>query len=209
MSNPEAEAAERPNGGRLGRRRGNPDTRRSILDAAAASFADNGFLGTTIRKIANRAGVDPALVHHYFGSKQELFLASVRIPIDITAVARSLVVGDREELGQRIVRTILTAWDGPAQPALLALLRSTLADEGSRNLLREFVVTQIISKVLRGAGIEKQELDLRGSLVFSQVLGLIVTRYLIRFGPLAQSSAEQVAELIGPNLQRYITGELP
>ena len=204
-----AAPAGKPAASRPGRRRGNPDTRQSILDAAATSFADNGFLGTTIRRIAARAGVDPALVHHYFGSKQQLFLASVHIPADITAIARQLVAGDRDDLGRRIVRTILTAWDGPAQPALLALLRSVMAEERSRALVREFVVSQIITKVLRGAGIPREELDLRGSLVFSQVLGLLASRYVIGIGPLPDLTPDRVADLVGPTLQRYITGELP
>lgn len=202
-----AAPAGKPAAGRPGRRRGNPDTRQSILDAAATSFADNGFLGTTIRRIAARAGVDPALVHHYFGSKQELFVASVRVPVDITAVARHLTSGDPADLGRRIVHTILTTWDGPAQPALLALLRSALTDESSRTMMREFVLSQVVSKVLRSAKIPRDELELRSGLVFTQILGLITARYLIGFGSMATLSAAELADLVGPTLQRYISGE--
>ena len=108
---------------RPGRRSGDSDAREAILEAARGAFADQGYDAATIRRIAGAAGVDPALVHHYFGNKHKLFLAAANAPVDPSEVLASVIDGDRAELGHRLVRAFLTVWDGPAGSAGVARRR--------------------------------------------------------------------------------------
>src|SRR6266545_3836915 len=111
---------------RTGRRPGNQDTREAILAAARATFADRGYDRASIRAIATSAGVDPALVHHYFGTKEELFLATVNAPIDPREVIPEILAGSRDEIGERLVRMFVRVWDSPTGTAAAALLRSAM-----------------------------------------------------------------------------------
>jgi AcrR family transcriptional regulator len=194
---------------RTGRRPGNPDTREAILAAARQAFAERGFDGASIRAIATGAGVDPALVHHYFGTKEQLFLATVEVPIDPRELLPQIVAGGRDEIGERLVRTFLTVWDSSAGKAGAALLRSAMSSEWTARLLREFLVTQILRRVVKLADLDPAEAPLRTSLVASQMAGLAMVRYILRVEPLASAPAEQVVAMIGPTVQRYISGELP
>src|SRR6266566_170590 len=98
---------------RTGRRPGNQDTREAILAAAREAFAERGYDRVSIRAIATSAGVDPALVHHYFGTKDQLFLATVDAPIDPGEILPKILAGERDELPERLVRTFLSVWDHP------------------------------------------------------------------------------------------------
>ena len=133
---------------RPGRRPGNPGTREAVLAAARAAFAERGFDGATIRGIAAAAGVDPALVHHYFGSKDKLFLAAVEAPADPADLLPEVLAGGRDDLGDNVVRLLLRVWDGPMRPAGLALVRSAVGNEWTAKLLREFLVTQVLRRVV-------------------------------------------------------------
>jgi AcrR family transcriptional regulator len=189
---------------RTGRRRGNPDTREAILRAARDIFADKGFDGASIRAIAAAAGCDPALVHHYFGSKDQLFLATVRAPIDPAALVPGVLAGGLDGVGTRLVRTVLSVWDDPVSgPAAIALLRSALQHEWSARMLREFLTTQILRRVVGQLAVDHPEL--RGSLVASQMMGLVGARYLLRIQPLAGAATEVVAAAVGPTIDRYLT----
>ena len=106
--------------GAAGRRPGGPDTRGQILAAARKSFADKGFGGTTIRAVAAEAGVDPALVHHYFGSKDDLFLAALEIPVDPRALVPAVFEAGVDGGGERLLRLFLSVWDDPRHPAAAA-----------------------------------------------------------------------------------------
>lgn len=199
----------RDTGRRTGRRPGHPDTRQAIIEAAGHTFAEAGFSGATVRTIATRAGVDAALINHYFGSKRELFLATVQMPIDPTVLIAQVSAGDLDGLGHRIVAAITGAWESPAQPALLAVVRSALSDAGAARMMREFLMSEIISRVLQRADVPSDESELRGGLVASQVLGMVIARYLLRLEPLASMGRDQLIAAIGPTVQHYITGELP
>ena len=130
---------------RTGRRPGNQDTREAILAAAREAFAERGFDRTSIRAIATSAGVDPALVHHYFGTKDELFLATVQAPMDPAVLLPRVLDGDVKELPERLLRTFLSVWDHPVTgPAALALVRSGLQHDWSARMLREFLTSQIL-----------------------------------------------------------------
>jgi AcrR family transcriptional regulator len=190
-----------------GRRPGAPDTRAQVLAAARASFAERGFRGTTIRAVAAAAGVDPALVHHYFGTKDDLFVAALEIPVDPREILAPVVAAGPDGAGERLLRTFLSVWDDPElQPGLLALVRSLMADD-SAGLVRDGFIPVVVGPVL--AGLVRDRPEVRIPLVASQVIGLIVARYVIAIPPLAQMPAEDVVARVGPTLQRYLTGDLP
>ncbi|MGK5672224.1 TetR family transcriptional regulator [Micromonospora sp. URMC 106] len=193
---------------RTGRRPGNPDTRQAILGAARAAFAERGFDAASIRAIAAAAQVDPALVHHYFGSKDQLFLAAMQAPVDPGELLPKVLAGDREGIGERLVRTFLGVWDSPAGTAGVALLRSALSNEWTARLLREFLVSQVLRRVLDQLDVDPAELPLRGSLVASQMIGLAMMRHVVRLEPVASAAPETLVAAVGPTVQRYLTGDL-
>jgi AcrR family transcriptional regulator len=179
-----------------------------VLAAARTTFADRGFDGATIRGIATAAGVDPALVHHYFGSKEQLFLAAIEAPVNPADLLPDVLAGGREDLGANVVRLLLRVWDGPARPAGLALVRSAVGNEWTAKLLREFLVTQVLRRVVGTLDLPAAERDARGALVASQLIGLVMARYVLRVEPLASSSPGALVAAIGPTVQRYLTGEV-
>jgi AcrR family transcriptional regulator len=193
---------------RTGRRPGNPDTREAILTAARDAFAERGFDGASIRSIATGAGVDPALVHHYFGTKEQLFMDVVGSPIDPRELLPKVVAGGKEEVGERLVRTMLSVWDSPAGAAGVALMRSALSHEWTARLMREFLTTQVLRRVVRMLDLDPKEAPLRASLVASQVAGLAMVRYVLKIEPLASAPPDVVVKAVAPNIQRYVTGEL-
>jgi AcrR family transcriptional regulator len=167
-----------------GRRPGAPDTRAEVLAAARTSFAEKGFRATTIRAVAASAGVDPALVHHYFGTKDDLFLAALEMPVDPREVLAPVVALGPDGAGER----------------------SVLSEDGA-TLLKEGFIPVVVGPVL--AQLVADRPDVRVPLVASQVVGLIVTRYLIALPPMAEMPAEDVVARIGPVIQHYLTGDLP
>jgi AcrR family transcriptional regulator len=192
---------------RSGRRPGRPATREAILAAARAVFAERGFDGSSIRAIAAAADVDPALVHHYFGPKQRLFLAAIEAPIDPSGILPAVLDGDARGVGERLVRALLGVWDDPdAGPRVAAILRSAVGHEPSAQLLREFFATQIMRPVAAALELPSDEAPSRATLVASQLMGLALTRYILRLEPLASTPSENVVASVGPTIQRYLTG---
>jgi AcrR family transcriptional regulator len=190
-----------------GRRPGAPDTRAEVLAAARTSFAEKGFRGTTIRAVAASAGVDPALVHHYFGTKDDLFLAALEMPVDPREVLAPVVALGPDGAGERLLRTFLSVWDDPdIQVRLLAVVRSVLSEDGA-TLLKEGFIPVVVGPVL--AQLVADRPDVRVPLVASQIVGLVVTRYLIALPPMATMPADDVVARIGPVIQHYLTGDLP
>ncbi|SOC47315.1 transcriptional regulator, TetR family [Blastococcus aggregatus] len=179
-----------------------------MLAAARAAFAERGFDGATIRGIATAAGVDPALVHHYFGSKDQLFLAAIEAPADPAELLPELLAGGPDRLGEGVVRTLLTVWDGPGQAAGLALVRSAIGNEWGARLLREFLATQVLRRVIRSLDHPPAEAELRAALAASQLVGLVVGRYVLKIEPLASAAPEWLVAAVGPTVQRYLTGEV-
>ena len=192
---------------RRGRRPGAPDTRAAILEAARGQFAAQGFGRTTIRGVAGEAGVDPALVHHYFGSKDDLFVAALELPLDPRTVIGPALTGGLDGAAERLLGAFLSVWDDPAvRPHLLAVVRGALEPDGHR-MLTEGFLPAVLLPALRSLGVDRAEE--RMSLVASQVLGLIVARYLLGIEPLASMPSEHVVATVAPNLQRYLDGPLP
>ena len=208
VGNPE-EADRLTNPARSGRRPGNPDTRQQILESAREAFAGNGFAKASIRKIAAGAGVDPALVHHYFGSKDELFLATVEVPVNPRMVVDQLVAGGPDGLGPRMISTILQVWESPAGASLIAAIRTAIGDPGTTRALSQFVTAEIVARLLRSLGYPAAEADLRGALVISQVLGVVVGRFVLGIEALAKLTTAELVASVGPTLQTYLTGPLP
>ncbi|WP_077081283.1 TetR/AcrR family transcriptional regulator [Mycobacterium numidiamassiliense] len=193
---------------RPGRPAGNSDTRERILISARELFARNGIGRTSIRAVATAAGVDSALVHHYFGTKEKLFAAAVRIPIDPMDIIGPLRETPVVELGHKIPSLLLPLWDSELGAAFIATLRSILT--GSEvNLFRSFI--QDIIAVEVGARVDNPPGSgiIRVQFVASQLVGLLIARYIIALEPFASLPADQVAETVAPNLQRYLTGDLP
>ena len=190
-----------------GRRPGGPDTRGQILTAARRSFADKGFAGTTIRGVAGDAGVDPALVHHYFGAKDDLFLAALEIPVDPRTLVPSVFDEGVEAAGERLVRLFLSVWDDPhTRLPLVALVRSSLVQEGPESLLQQGMLRMVLAPLR--AVLPPDEADRRVQLVISQLAGLVVTRYLLELEPLASMPAEDLVTAVAPTLLRYLDGPL-
>jgi AcrR family transcriptional regulator len=190
-----------------GRRPGSPDTRADILGAARARFAERGFGGTTVRAVAADAGVDPALVHHYFGSKDDLFVAALELPIDPRAVLAPIAAGGADGAGERFLRVFLSVWDDPElQVRLVGFARGLLDPEGAR-VMRDGFLTVVIGPV--GVALGLDEPERRMPLLASQVIGLVLMRYVLRVEPITSMPTEEVVATFAPTLQRYLTGELP
>ncbi|MFQ1003524.1 TetR family transcriptional regulator [Modestobacter sp. SSW1-42] len=179
-----------------------------MLAAARATFAERGFDGASIRVIATAAGVDPALVHHYFGSKDKLFLAAVEAPADPEDLLPEVLAGGTADLGANVVRLLLRVWDGPARAGGLALIRSAVSNEWTARLLREFLVARVLRRVVGTLDLPPAEAEARGALVASQLIGVVMTRYVLRVEPLASASTEELVAAVGPTVQRYLTGDV-
>lgn len=199
---------------RSGRRSGDSGTSEAILEAARAQFASHGYQGATIRAIAAEAGVDPALVHHFYGTKEALFAAAMRLPVvPSEALTAALTPVPGTGLGEHLVRTALTLWESDGiKETFLGLLRSAVAGEQATVMLREFIADSILRTVARVAGVAERgspaETDYRVSLVATQMLGLAVTRLLLGLPAVARVSIDDLAAAVGPSVERYLTGDI-
>jgi AcrR family transcriptional regulator len=201
---------------RTGRRGGDSGTREAILAAARARFGDAGYDRATIRGIAADAGVDPALVHHYFGTKERLFAAAMRLPVapgEVLAPVMAPGAGAPGSVGEHVLRTALGLWEVPEmRSAFLGLLRTAATSEDSVAMLREFVTETILGRIAQAAAhdgrVSRTEAEYRAALVGSQVLGLALTRYVFQLAPLLHARDEELIAAIGPTLDRYLTGQI-
>jgi AcrR family transcriptional regulator len=196
-----------PSPARTGRRPGSPDTRDLILEAARDVFAQRGYDGATVRGVAAQAGVDPALLYHYFGSKQQLFVAAMDIPYDWQTALPVILSGPADQMGQRLVRFILTLWESPrTQPLFLGAVRSAATDPVAaamvRGLLAEGPFTALATVIGAPDG------DLRAMLAASHVMGVALLRYILRVEPIASADIETLVGIISPAIQRYLAGDL-
>ncbi len=193
---------------RPGRPPGTSDTRERILVSARELFARNGIDKTSIRAIAADADVDPALVHHYFGTKTQLFAAAIHIPIDPMQIIGPLRQIPVEEIGYTLPSLLLPLWDSEMGKGFIATLRSILAgNEISlvRSFLQEVIAVEVGTRVDNPPGSGR----IRVQFVASQLVGVVMARYILELDPFKSLPVEQIAETIAPNLQRYLTGELP
>lgn len=191
-----------------GRRPGGVDTRQAIVEAARVDFADQGYDGTSLRGIARRAAVDPALVHHYFGGKAQLFAAVMDIPADPAALISAVVEGPRDQVGEALVRTFLAVWDSEdGRQRFQALMRAAVSHEEATRMLREFLTREVFGRVLRAMaadGDRPADLELRAGLAASQMVGLAMMRYIVEFPAVVDAEHDELAALVGPTIQRYL-----
>lgn len=190
------------------RRRGRPragesDARERIIAAAIAEFGDHGYDGATMRAIAARAGVDAALLHHYFGTKADLFGEAVGAPMRPDQAVTQILDGPRDEFGARIVRFILNAWEEPAvRKRGVLLMRAAIGNKLTTPLLAGFLQREVIGRIV--AELDVPDAPLRASLVASQIAGLLIARYILQFAALADASIDDLVARVGPTLQRYL-----
>jgi AcrR family transcriptional regulator len=199
---------DRTNRKRPGRPPGTSDTRERILVSARELFARNGIDKTSVRAIASGAGVDAALVHHYFGTKQQLFAAAIHVPIDPMQVLVPLRDTPLEHLGLTLPSILLPLWDSDLGSGFIATLRSLLAgNEVSliRSFLQEIITAEVGPRIDNPPG----SAQIRVQFVASQLVGVVMARYILELDPFKSLPVQQIAETIGPNLQRYLTGDLP
>ena len=195
-----AAAKRRPRG----RRGGGADTRQQILDAARAEFDELGYAATSLRGIARRAGVDPAMVRYWFeGGKAELLSSSLMHPrVNPARVAESIYAGPIDTLGERVVSALLKLWDFPGGPERIKLVFGAAVGGRTSGAVAEYLIKEVFGKV--ADRLPGPNAPLRVSLVASQVTGLILARYVLELEPLASAPAEDVVRLVAPNIQRYI-----
>lgn len=186
-----------------GRRPGSPDTRGEIVEAARREFGAHGYDRTSMRAVARAAAVDPALIHHYFESKEDLLLSAMEVPFDPREVLGAVVDGPQDRIGERLVRAVLGQWDDPQrQRRLLTIVRTAIASEAASHLLRDGLLRMILDQIAAIPGID--DARSRGNLVASQLVGLLMTRYVVGIEPLASMPADEVVTRIGPTVQRYL-----
>lgn len=179
-------------------------TREAILEAARNTFADLGFDRGTMRAIAAAAGVDPALIHHYFGTKEELFAAAVHLPLPPDRLVDEVFADGVDQAGRRLSEMFFRVWETPeARQALTGQLRLALA--GGEPPLRDFLSVTMLPRVasrLRGT-----DRKLRASLAASHLVGVALARYVIRLEPLASAPVAKIVELVAPRVQGYLEAE--
>ncbi len=180
------------------------DRRTAILDAAREQFAEKGYDGASVRGIARLAEVDPALVHHYFGSKERVFVAAMELPFDPAERLPQVLAGDPAGLGERMVRLFLGIWADPQFRApMLGLVRSAFTGEQGATMLREFVGSALLGRVAQAGGVAD---PLRVQAAAAQLVGLVILRYVVRIEPLASATDEELVALVAPTVQRHLVG---
>lgn len=194
-----------------GRRPGRPDTRDEILTAARTLFASRGYGGTSVRAVAKAANVDPALISHYFGSKEGLLRATLALPIDPLNLIAEVLANGPDKVPERLVQTFVTVWDSPETGlAMVAFLRTLLASEETTALVRDFlgatVLKAMADQVL--ADLDPREAELRVGLVASHLLGIVISRKVIGVEPLASIDSRELQQIITPVVARYLFGDL-
>jgi AcrR family transcriptional regulator len=197
----EADAA--PRRGR--RRKGAADARAAILKAASAEFLANGYDDTSLRAIARRAEVDPALVHHYFDDKAALFAEALDAPVSPRDIVQLALAAPRDRIGETVTRAVLEALDSPAtRDRMRQLVRTALGHDFAARMLRQFVVREVLHRIAQA--VDAPDAEFRATLAASQIVGLVVVRAGIQAEPLASAPIDEVVARIGPVIQWHLTG---
>ncbi|MGH1552422.1 TetR family transcriptional regulator [Streptomyces sp. L7] len=194
------------------KRRGRPprteaaDTRDRILAAAREEFSERGYEKTSVRGIAKAAGVDSALVHHYFGTKEQVFEVAISVAFAPAANAPEAVAdGPLDGVGERLTRFIFGVWENPAtRKPLLAVVRSAVNNEAAAAVFRRLVVAQVLGRV--AAQLDVPDAELRAELAAAQLVGTAMLRYVIKVEPLASADPEQIIARVAPVVQGHLTG---
>ncbi|TGZ16428.1 TetR family transcriptional regulator [Streptomyces sp. S816] len=193
------------------RRRGRPSraesagTRDRILTAAREEFSAHGYDKTSVRRIAKAAGVDSALVHHYFGTKEQVFAAAVEVAFaPALAAPDTLAEGPADAVGERLARFVFGVWENPATRApLLAILRSAVTNETAAAVFRRLVAAQLVRRV--AARLDLPDAELRAELAAAQLVGTALMRYVLKLEPLASADVEEIIARVSPVVQKHLT----
>jgi AcrR family transcriptional regulator len=191
-----------------GRRPGKSTTRQELLDAAREVFADRGVDGATTREIAHRAGVDPAMIAHYFGSKGGLFEAVTALQVDPRDVVAPVLEADPQDAARELLAGLVAVWDAHSA-VLAAVLRSATRNKAVAGRMRTFILERAVHPVVSRFSPSPDEVDTRAALLASQIAGLALARYVLRWEPLASADADWIVDHVGPTVQAYLTGPLP
>jgi AcrR family transcriptional regulator len=195
-------------GASRGRRPGTSRTREAILAAARKQFADRGYERASLRAIAAQAGVDAALISHFFGSKQRLLVAAVELPFDPRRLVPEVLAGPRRSIGERLARAVVSLLEDPeARSRVTSLVRAAATEPAAARMVRDLLTRRVFGPVARQLGADNALL--RANLAGSQVVGLVMARYVVGVEPLASLPAADLVTAIGPTFQRYLTGPLP
>ena len=193
---------------KVGRRPGTGDTRSQILEAARTAFGERGFDAATIRGIAAVARVDPALVHHYFSTKADLYAAAIELPLAPSTVIPQVFAGDAAGLGRRITEFFFSVWEAPeSRRPLLAMLGGAIGgNERGTAGFREFLVSGLLDRAVVAIG-RGRDVEVKVELAMAHLLGVAVLRYVVRIEPLANLDVGQVVDLVAPRIQSYFDDE--
>ena len=180
------------------------ESRSAILEAARKRFGAEGFERTTIRAVAADAGIDPSMVMRYYGSKDGLFAAATDVELQLPDLSKV----PRSGLGEALIRHWVEIWEGDlAHESMIVLLRSSITNQDAAKKLRDVFVTQVVRAV--GAMVEDpKEASTRAGLVSSQMLGLALTRYVLKLPPVVAIDQDAIVAGVGPTIQRYLTGKI-
>jgi len=189
---------------RTGRRPGTPDTRDTILAVARRRFATRGYDATSLRSIATEAQVDPALVIHYFGSKEGLFIAATGVPAGIPELFASLAALPRQDFARALARGYLQLVDSDSsRNAIIALVRSAVSNDRAAAMLREFVTAELLPVITGLTG--QPDARLRANLIVAQLIGIAVLRHVLRVEPLARATPDEIVRLVAPVIEQYLS----
>ncbi|EGX55064.1 transcriptional regulator [Streptomyces zinciresistens K42] len=199
-------------GGSGSRRRGRPPrtesagTRDRILAAAREEFAERGYDKTSVRGIAKSAGVDSALVHHYFGTKEQVFEAAVEVAFAPALTVRDAVLAaPLDDVGERMTRVLFGLWENSVtRKPLLAIVRSAVNNDVAASVFRRMVTAQLMRRI--AGEIDAPDAELRVELAAAQLVGIAMMRYVIRIEPIASADVEQVIARVAPVVQGHLTG---
>ncbi|MET7764750.1 TetR family transcriptional regulator [Streptomyces sp. NPDC005336] len=183
---------------------GEPAARDRILTAARNEFAERGYDKTSIRGIAKAAEVDPALVHHYFGTKEQVFEAAIELIMAPAMGAPDAVHGSREGAGERLARYMFSIWENPVtRLPLLAVMRSALTNEAAAAVLRGMIERRVLVRMAGELDVPNPEF--RAQLAAGHMIGIALLRYVIKMEPMASATVDDIVAMVGPTLQRYLT----
>jgi AcrR family transcriptional regulator len=191
---------------RSGRRRGTTRTREAIAAAAREQFAAVGYDRATMRSIASVAGVDPALIVHFYGSKERLFREAMALPPELAAAFAALADGPKETVGRRLAEAVVALLESPAmRPVVLGRLRSAASHPEAADLVRDLVSRDLS---LLTAALTDDRPETRAVLVGAQLVGLAFARHVVGVEPIASMPAPELVEVLAPTLQRLLVGPL-
>jgi len=192
---------------RTGRRPGNSSTREDILEAAGELFAQRGYQGATMRAIGAKAGVDASLVVHFFGNKVNLLTEAIDWPFDPEVEMPKLLADGKRNVGRRLAELAIRTWDeeGTRHP-VFTLLRAGMTEPEAAEMLRNFMIQRLYAPLMERLGTDQPEL--RAGLAVSQIIGVGMGRYVLKFEGLATATSSEVIDWLAPVLQRYLTGKL-